>query len=187
MYYLLENQHTMGRLVVLDSSDGVVETMRADIVCNLCNSKTKIKGMIKLDGKWMCQEVPVPVDYVKPKQGQKIVTRVTAETHEYFSRIYLSGVLYGSSTPFKDVLNSRDTPEIYDNHLVGNYFIADNLDVFVDNYYRGISMFHEYRNGRFSFKDTENDDYHTNIGDEVNFISWGDFLVKYLRKGIVKL
>lgn len=196
MYVLLENQKSMGRLVILDTSDYVVETWKADkVLCLMSRKHLNIEGITLREGlDFTAVEKPVPVRKSRVKVGTPVITRIEVVTVEYASSVKLTGYLYGMDESFSQILKGRESKVVYDNKVKGDFYLSTELFVTVDNRYREMYESHHFRHGVYDFSDayiSTNSEgvisYHTNIGDEVNFLSLGDFLVKHLSKGVVEL
>lgn len=186
MFYLLYEDAFLRRMTVLDTSDGIVETMRtADVLDIMKKNEVNIKGIAFMGLQYLAFAQPYPIKRRKSlPRNCFLITKIYIDKGEYSSRVVADGYDFVNGVIVKEVKSVL----LKDDTDTSKFYFTDNVMVSLYDAYREENFLWTMRDGKCSpFKDETSNPYNANMGTEVCEVMWGDFICGFLRKGYVDL
>lgn len=186
MFMLLYEDIYMRRMTVLDTKDGVVETMDTFKVLDIMTKNNiSIKGIAKVGLQYMAYAQPYPAKEKKVlPRNCFVITKVFIDKGEYSRRITVQGF------QIKDCYLDKKLQSVVikDDTDLSKFYFSQHTYVGLDDSYMDECYSWVMTDGMCEvFKDKNGTPYNANMGTEVSEEMVGDFICKFLRKGYIGL
>lgn len=186
MFVLLFEDKFLHRMTVLDTNDGVVETMKTDDVLDIMTeNKILIKGIAKIGFQYLAEPQPYPSKSKKTlPRNCFIITKIFIVKGEYHRKIGVNGFMVRDG--FLD--KKEQSIIIKDSTDLSKFYLSQNTYVGLEDDYTGDAYSWTMVDGKCDvFKEKMGMPYNANMGTEVSEEMIGDFICKFLRKGYLRL
>lgn len=186
MFVLLYEDKCLNRMTVLDTSDGVVETMDTMKVLGIMTERDiPISGILRVGAYCCTEEQPYPVKERKTIPSSCfLIDTINITKREYDRTIAVTGF------QVKDWILDRTPKSIVlkDDTNLSKFFFSQSVYVHLNDLYSSESYTWTIMNGKcMVFKDANYIPYNANMGTEVSEEMLGDFICKFLAKGYVDI